>query len=251
MPLPTPPGVAVLRRHICELKSNLFLVGYRDGTTGEHVPIFPEPPAFTYLWNLWRSLLTNYPPPTEYSPPASGQETATTRSEMFQALDALQRRLEELFGPDPEPKDYCQGLPVEPPGKSSTTARDSEPAVSCAGSSPNPKPLGDATVSLLKVFTNGVFDSQIEKAARVLANDALTANEKLTRIDALIRFPATASAEQLGEMLGVSKQAVLKTDWWAEHRRGEKDDEIGRRRAGHSKRAAGAERPHTNDDEDR
>jgi hypothetical protein len=106
----------------------------------------------------------------------------------------------------------------------------------------------DASIALLRVFTNGLADDRIEKATRLLSNAQLNANEKLTKIDALMPFPATASAEQLGEMLGVTKQAVLKTDWWIQNRRGEKENEIGRRRAVQQKRAKDYEPPSTNDD---
>ena len=82
------------------------------------------------------------------------------------------------------------------------------------------KPGEGALIALLRIFTNGVADDRIEKAARLLSDTRLTVNEKLTKIDALIPFPPTASAEQLGEMLGVTKQAVLKTDWWIQNRRG-------------------------------
>ncbi len=105
-------------------------------------------------------------------------------------------------------------------------------------------------VALLSMFTNGVSDDRIKQAAQLLINDKLTANEKLTKIDTLIPFPATASAEQLGEMLGVTKQAILKTDWWKQNRKGEKDNEIGRRRAGHKNRAEDYEPPGTKDDDE-
>jgi len=49
----------------------------------------------------------------EYIPPAPGQESFETRGEMFRALDALTRRLEDLFGPDPAPRDHVSALPVE------------------------------------------------------------------------------------------------------------------------------------------
>jgi hypothetical protein len=113
------------------------------------------------------------------------------------------------------------------------------------------KPGDDATLALLRVFTNGVADERFVKAARLLADSQLTANEKLTQIDDLIRFPATASAEQLGDMLRVSKQAVLKTDWWKQNRKGEKENEIGRRREGHRKRARGYEPPGAGDADER
>jgi hypothetical protein len=92
-----------------------------------------------------------------------------------------------------------------------------------------------------------VSDERLKKAAQLLADAQLTANEKLTKIDALIPLPATASAEQLGEMLGVTKQAVLKTDWWVENRKGEKESEIGRRREGHRQRARRYQAPGTDD----
>jgi hypothetical protein len=101
----------------------------------------------------------------------------------------------------------------------------------------------------LRVFTNGVADDRIQKASGILADENLTVNDKLTRIDALMPFPPTASAEQLGEMLGKSKQAVLKTDWWVQNRKGEKENEIGRRRAGHKKRSEAYDSPNCDDGE--
>jgi hypothetical protein len=110
-------------------------------------------------------------------------------------------------------------------------------------------PKDDASLALLRVFTNGLADDRIGKAKLLLSDDKLTVNEKLTKIDALIPFPATASAEQLGEMLGKTKQAVLKSDWWKQNRQGEKENEIGRRRAGHKTRAEDYEAPATDRDE--
>jgi hypothetical protein len=107
-----------------------------------------------------------------------------------------------------------------------------------------------ALSALLGVFTNRLADDRIKRAAELLSDGQLTANEKLTKIDALIPLPPTASAQQLGEMLGVTKQAILKTDWWIQNRKGEKDNEIGRRRAAHRERAMGYERAGTNDDDE-
>src|SRR5262249_36878399 len=111
-----------------------------------------------------------------------------------------------------------------------------------------PTPTDFPSIAILSVFTNGVSDNRIVQASRLLTDGTLNANDKLRKIDALIRFPATASAEQLGKMLGVTKQAVLKTDWWTRNRRGEKDNEIGRRRAGHQRRAELYEPPGATDD---
>jgi hypothetical protein len=106
----------------------------------------------------------------------------------------------------------------------------------------------NASLALMRIFTNGVADDRIEKATRLLANDKLTVNEKLTKMDALIPFPPTASAQNLAEMFGVKKQAVLKTDWWIQNRKGEKQREVGRRREGHRKRAKSYEAADQEDD---
>jgi hypothetical protein len=102
--------------------------------------------------------------------------------------------------------------------------------------------------ALLHVFTNGVADDRIERAATVLSDAQFTANEKLTKIDALMPFPATASAQQLGDLLAVKKQAVLKTDWWIQNRKGKKEEAIGRRREVHRQRAKRVEPPGQADD---
>lgn len=85
----------------------------------------------------------------------------------------------------------------------------------------------------------------------MLADDKLTANEKLTKIDGLMPFPPTASAEQLGNMLGVRKQAVMKTAWWRKNRRGESDEEIERRHSQHRERGKRYEAPGSVDNQDR
>jgi hypothetical protein len=106
-------------------------------------------------------------------------------------------------------------------------------AVEAPASSPS---AGHPSFALLRVFTNGIVDERIQQAAQILADDTLTANEKLTRIDEQLHFPPTASAEQLGAMLGVTKQAVMKTEWWRKNRRGETQEEIDRRFDEHEKR---------------
>lgn len=112
--------------------------------------------------------------------------------------------------------------------------------------------LGDdqPTLRLLSVFTNGLADERIKDASNVVANDRLSSNEKLIKIDELISIPATASAQQLGDMLGVSKQAVMKGDWWDKNRKGEKDDVIGKREAQHRKRAKQHQPNRKGDDDD-
>lgn len=107
-----------------------------------------------------------------------------------------------------------------------------------------------ALAALLRVYTNGVADERLRQAAQVLADDTLTAHEKLTKIDGLLRFPPTASAEQLGAMLGVSKQAVMKTAWWCKNRRGMTDEEIERRQARLTDRGRKYERPRSEEEDD-
>ena len=94
-----------------------------------------------------------------------------------------------------------------------------------------------AVQRLLSVFTDGMSDDRITQAASVLKTTSLTVNEKLSQIDEIIPLPATASADQLGSLLGVTRQAVLKSDWWIQHRKGEKASEVGRRREVHRRRA--------------
>ncbi len=121
-----------------------------------------------------------------------------------------------------------------------------EPSIPPAGEKPKEPPVASdngqgeesaAYARLLSVFTNNLANERITQAASVLQNDNLTADEKLTKIDGLVQFPPTASAEKLGNMLGVTKQAVLKTDWWNQNRKGEKDKLIGRRHEKHQERA--------------
>ena len=115
---------------------------------------------------------------------------------------------------------------------------------------PAPTPATDApSLALLRVFTNGIVDERIRQAAQILADDTLTANDKLTRIDELIHFPPTASAEQLGAMLGVTKQAVMKTAWWCKNRRSMTDEEIERRQSRMKDRGRKFERPRSDEDD--
>lgn len=107
----------------------------------------------------------------------------------------------------------------------------------------------DAVQALLRVFTNGIADERIQQAARILVDDTLTTNDKLTRIDELIPFPPTASAEQLGKMLRVSKQAVMKTAWWCKNRRDMTDEEIERRQSRMKERGLKYDRPRSKEDD--
>jgi hypothetical protein len=141
----------------------------------------------------------------------------------------------------------CANLEVKPAKRSTERGEGREKPIAPLTDSGQP---GKASLALMRIFTNGLTEDRIARAIRLLENHQLRTNEKLTEIDALIPFPPTASAEQLGNMLGVTKQAVLKTDWWIKNRKGEKDDEIGRRRKGHRSRALRYEAPGQNDEND-
>jgi hypothetical protein len=141
----------------------------------------------------------------------------------------------------------CANLEVKRAKRSTERGEDRAKLIAPLTDSSQP---GNASLALMRLFTNGLTDDRMAKAIRLLENQRLNTNEKLTKIDALIPFPATASAEQLGDMLGVTKQAVLKTDWWIQHRKGEKDNEIGRRREGHRSRAQRREALGQSDEDD-
>lgn len=89
---------------------------------------------------------------------------------------------------------------------------------------------------LLSVFTNGLADTRFSQAVDVIKDAELSTNDKLERIDSLMRIPSTASAQALGDSLGVSKQAVMKTEWWKRNRKDEKVNQIGRRKSVHKER---------------
>jgi hypothetical protein len=124
-------------------------------------------------------------------------------------------------------------------GDEATTIEDAVASQPAAGTAPQTEPNTDqgAVQRLLSVFTDGMSDDRIARAAGVLSSPNLTVDDKLTQIDRIIPLPATASADQLGSLLGVTRQAVLKSDWWIQHRKGEKASEVGRRREVHRRRA--------------
>lgn len=156
------------------------------------------------------------------SNPLTEERRDRTLAHLARQVRTLRQTTQDLFTRREVPS------AASPPRPASAPAQLTAPAA---------KPGEPSSLALLRIFTNRLADDRIEKATRVVDNGALTANEKLTRIDALVPVPPTASAEQLGQLLGVSKQAIMKTSWWVEHRRGEKDSEIGRRRDTHARRA--------------
>jgi hypothetical protein len=189
------------------------------------------------------------------------QQEGISRTTMHTAREIRRQGVEGEGAPRPAggngkqiPDQIRQPAPSQPESSerqpsASEKGGDKHPAVDRLAvrpiQAPPPNDSDRALIPLLRVFTNGIVDERIKRASQLLADEKLSANEKLTKIDALIPFPPTASAEQMGEMLGVTRQAVMKTDWWIQNRKGEKVNEIGRRRTQHQQRAHEYEEPTT------
>lgn len=103
-----------------------------------------------------------------------------------------------------------------------------EPSQSIPGKS-QLETINEGMMRLANIFSEGVADDHFKQASVILNSRNLIANEKLTKIDELLRIPPTASANTLGEALGVSKQAVMKTGWWKNNRRGNQNEISNRR----------------------
>jgi len=70
----------------------------------------------------------------------------------------------------------------------------------------------------------------------VVVKSGLTADQKLKKMDLLIRIPLSASARTLGAAIGVTHSAIQKTDWWRKNRRGSIDELAAKREEIHDKR---------------
>lgn len=101
------------------------------------------------------------------------------------------------------------------------------PAPWTAQAGPTP---GPAVGRLLAVYGGGVADERIAQAARIVDDPSLTVSERLEKIDDILPVPPSVPAAQLGQLLGVSKTAILKSTWWVRHRRRERQAEVERRK---------------------
>lgn len=88
-------------------------------------------------------------------------------------------------------------------------------------------------LSLLDIYTNGISERRIKDVEQVSVRDNLTVSDKLNKIDELMPIPAITTANKLAKLFNVTKQAVLKSEWWKLHRKGKREDEIERRKALH------------------
>ncbi|MFO0877410.1 MAG: hypothetical protein U0840_08550 [Gemmataceae bacterium] len=144
-----------------------------------------------------------------------------------------------------EPSGKCPAEAVPELPQDDAVAGVSEPS---GEGPPAVSPEQKALLAYLKLYTNGIAKERIQSAFHILTDDSLSANEKLTRMDNKCPFPIYSSAEQLGALLGVTKQAVLKTEWWRLTFKDRKQIAISRRKERHAERAKGYES--TSDDDD-
>ena len=106
--------------------------------------------------------------------------------------------------------------------------------------------------ALLRIFTKASKE-QIDRASDILRSNQ-TVNDKLLSLDALLQFPATITAPQLGEVLGVTAAAIKKTEWWqkyANRRRRREDEATERRLARMRNDGRFYEQPHCDKDDGR
>jgi hypothetical protein len=101
----------------------------------------------------------------------------------------------------------------------------------------------ESYTALLRIYTNGLSDDRFAAARQVIKDERLSVNDKLCKLNELLPIPSTTSAAVLAKAFGVSKHAVIKTAWWAEHRSGEGAAKVEQRRAIHHDRAAQLDRP--------
>jgi hypothetical protein len=106
-----PSALDEFRELIRQQRAWLFVPGYKEMEAGEYVTFQVDPDAYRHLWTLWRSYFPLHGPPPE--PP-----TVRTRAEANRALDALLRKLDELFG-SADPGEYLGACPLETPPKAS------------------------------------------------------------------------------------------------------------------------------------
>jgi len=76
---------------------------------------------------------------------------------------------------------------------------------------------------ILSVYARKCSDQRFQEIVRILNNPNLTIDGKLWEIDKVLPIPVTASSQVLANLLGVSKAAIVKTDWWQKNRRRQKE----------------------------
>lgn len=77
-----------------------------------------------------------------------------------------------------------------------------------------------AIVRLMNVISNGVAEDVILQAAQMLADEKLSAEEKLLKLSVHPLNPLKElNGPKIGYLLGVGKQAIYQTKWWDKNRK--------------------------------
>lgn len=82
---------------------------------------------------------------------------------------------------------------------------------------------------------------RILRAERVLTDPKIHKKDKLSKLDEILKLPATASAQQLADMIGCSKTLVINSPWWQANRSGLADETVHKREISHRDRAKTSE----------
>ncbi|MGB7329543.1 MAG: hypothetical protein WBD31_32010 [Rubripirellula sp.] len=89
---------------------------------------------------------------------------------------------------------------------------------------------------LFNLYSDNVAEERMRAAHNILNGDG-SINDKLEKIDAIFPIPASASGEALGRVFDVTRQAIAKTDWWEQNRKGKAEERVETRRSSHNSRA--------------
>lgn len=245
-------GFGHLYRRFHSLTGRIFpvpppsrILDLREELTNRFGPDFANPPTLLQTARNngveTRDFLYLYPMTEEYrrlllDPDSAGQ--------LWRSVERHCAMIEALYGRLERGELAVEGQRyLVRPGRSGE-ARDHQPEEERDASSG----ADDRTAAAMSVYTNGVVDQRFQRVLVVASNNKRPANERLTEIDQLFPIPRTASAEELGRMLGVSKQAVAKTDWW-QNRIRERERDRGSRRDLHRGRSKTYERRFHDDDD--
>ncbi len=98
----------------------------------------------------------------------------------------------------------------------------------------NQRNTDDVLAGLLRVYTNGISERRILRAALILADSSKTVALRLSESDDQMPFPSNVSANDLAQLIGCSK-----SPWWKENRAGRDAETHRRRELNHRNRAKG------------
>ncbi len=97
-------AVQAFREMILAKRTDLFHPGYLDRDTRQYIYFRDHGADVLNLWDTWRATLPHYAPPPEPFICSIHDDGERAVEQSHRALDALQLRLEQLFGPEADPK---------------------------------------------------------------------------------------------------------------------------------------------------